>query len=208
MLALTADHGICPLPEASRAGAGREAGGPDGARRRGSRSTWRRRSGRRGPEGEEGAGWVEATQRPVGVPEPALVGGEGEVPAEVARSLADYLGRTRTCARAFTREDLDADRPGRRGGRQVRRSYHPERCGDVYVVLKPFDLPGEAGEHRHDARHAVRLRHLGAAAGLRAGGAGRPARRAGDPAGDGGDPGAVRRACRRRTTRSTGCRPD
>jgi hypothetical protein len=47
-------------------------------------------------------------------------------------------------AQAFTRQELAPDYPAQSDiHRRMKRSYYPSRCGDVGIVLKPFDLPGD-----------------------------------------------------------------
>ncbi|HJZ60294.1 MAG TPA: alkaline phosphatase family protein [Gemmataceae bacterium] len=145
-LAVTADHGICPLPEVS-AGKGLDAKRIDPkAFQAGIENHLKMTFG---PACDAGAddepkaasGWVEAFAAPWIYINPRLAKAAGKTPAEVARTLADYLAKQPEVFRVFTREDLAAEFPeGDPVGRRVKRSFHPDRSGDVYVVLRPYYL--------------------------------------------------------------------
>lgn len=155
VLAVTADHGICPLPEAAA------AKGID-AKRIDSKSlvlgAEKHLHAAFGPEGEPGpkadakgdppkgkGAWVEVTSLPWLYLNPRFVKASGKSPAEVARSLAGYLAKQGGIARVFTREELTAGFPEADAiGRRAERSFHPDRSGDVYVLLKPYHLFGSA----------------------------------------------------------------
>lgn len=146
VLALTADHGICPLPEASAArGVSAQRVNQD-ALRADAEKHLRTTFGSGGDGGETtskkaASGWIEAVSPPWFYLNPRLVAASGRPREEVARSLADYLLTRSDVARAFTRADLAQDASaGDEIGQRVRRSYYPDRCGDVYLVGRPFDL--------------------------------------------------------------------
>jgi len=143
-VALTADHGVCPLPE-SPLGRARGARRVDlTAMREGMEKHLAAAFGGAGPK-EQKTAWGETGSAPWVYLNDRLIAAKGTTKAEVARSLAGYLSSHSDVARAFTREELE--RPGTADERteQVRRSYVAERSGDVYVLLKPYDLPGKAG---------------------------------------------------------------
>ncbi len=144
-VALTADHGVCPLPESS-AGKARGAKRVDlTALQAGMEKHLAAAFGGPAPadaKEKKASGWVEAASAPWVYLNPRLVAASGKSRDDVARSLADYLAAHPDVARAFTRADL-AD-PADALTRQVNRSYFAERCGDVYLLLRPFDLPGKS----------------------------------------------------------------
>ncbi|MBN9518881.1 alkaline phosphatase family protein [bacterium] len=143
-LALTADHGVCPLPEAP-------AGAARGARRVDLTDVQKglekhladRFGGAPADAKEKKTGWVEAVSAPWVYLNGRLIAAKGTTREAVARAAADYLAARPDVARAFTRADL-VD-PADAQTRQVKKSYYPERSGDVYVLLRPFDLPGKTG---------------------------------------------------------------
>lgn len=148
ILALTADHGVCPLVEASQA-RGRDARRVDIRElQRDLDAHLRERLGP--PAGSAGASsrsaaWVEAFGEPGTFPwvylNPQTIAAAGKTTDEVARAAAEFLRTRPRVARAYTRAELTAGPLPDRIGERVRRSYHPERAGDVYVVLHEYDLP-------------------------------------------------------------------
>jgi hypothetical protein len=61
---------------------------------------------------------------------------------DVEQALADWLGEQAGVQAAYTRRALADAFEGSDTGRQmVARSFQPERCGDIYVVLQPYCLP-------------------------------------------------------------------
>lgn len=143
-VALTADHGVCPLPE-SPLGRARGAKRVDLTElQKGMEKHLAAAFGGDDPKGKKTA-WVEAVSAPWVYLNDRLVAAKGTTKAEVARSLAGYLGSHPDVARAFTREEIERPGPADVLTEQVRRSYFAERCGDVYVLLKPYDLPGKTG---------------------------------------------------------------
>jgi predicted AlkP superfamily pyrophosphatase or phosphodiesterase len=155
VLAVTADHGICPLPEASAA-RGLDAKRIDskalllGAEEHlhaafGPEDQPAPKADAKGDPPKGKAAWVEATSLPWLYLNPRFVKASGKSAAEVARSLADYLAKQDGVARTFTREQLEAGFAESDAiGRRVARSYHPDRGGDVYVLLRPYHLFGKA----------------------------------------------------------------
>lgn len=154
LLGLTADHGICPLPEASAA-KGRAAKRVDPAKLRGLAEQHLRATFGGPPDDPKGdpkaadapapkkaaSGWIEAFSFPWFYLNPRLVEASGKTRGEVAGSLAGFLAQLPDAERAFTRDDLAGDFPDwDEVGRRCKRAYHPARCGDVYLVLRPFDL--------------------------------------------------------------------
>jgi predicted AlkP superfamily pyrophosphatase or phosphodiesterase len=149
VLALTADHGVCSLVETSR------SRGID-AKRIDIRELQKELEGHLtqrfgGPVSEEGKkpAWVEAFGEPATFPwvyfNPKVLAAAGKTADEVAKVAAEFLATRPHVAKAYTRADFAAPQRDVIGER-VRRSYHPERAGHVYVVLKEYDLPSKATE--------------------------------------------------------------
>jgi predicted AlkP superfamily pyrophosphatase or phosphodiesterase len=142
LLAVTADHGIGPLPEVSQA-RGRDA-------RRVSRTVLQDRAERflrdRFSDVELPAktNWIEAFSFPWIYLNPKIVAKSGRSREVVNGTLARFLNSQADIGRAFSREELAAKVPPRDElHRLMKRSFIPSRCGDVCVVLRPLDLPGD-----------------------------------------------------------------
>src|SRR5262249_48087471 len=134
LLALTADHGICPLPEVARA-KGEKAGRVD--QRELAKEAEAFLDQRFKPQSASAA-WFESASFPWLYLNRRTLKTVGADEAEVAKTLAEWLKEQPGILRAYTRAQLLQDLPADdRLGEQVRRSFHPDRCGDVFVVLKP-----------------------------------------------------------------------
>ena len=136
VIALTADHGICPLPEfAAKEGkdAGRvlpelltsqtEAFLNKHFLKPGEKASWLEMP-------KKANEWVylnRATIRELGLTESA-----------VEKALADWLATQPGIQAAYTRTELTAGPLTDETARMVQRSFHPEESGDVIVVLKPY----------------------------------------------------------------------
>jgi predicted AlkP superfamily pyrophosphatase or phosphodiesterase len=143
LLCLTADHGICPLPEVSA------KRGLD-ARRVSMRpiltlaETYLRRVYE--PEAPADAKtkfienrtglWIYLNQK--------LIASRGLKVSDVARTLAEFLEQQEGVGRAFTRADLEGELDAYDAiGQRLRKAYHPDRAGDVSFILKPYWLEGD-----------------------------------------------------------------
>jgi hypothetical protein len=148
LLAVTADHGICPLVEVSK-----EQGIHDAERvnlktmQEAIEEHLAKCYGSAGEvtEGPKKRGWIEAFGEPSTFPwlyfNPKMLATSGKSRDEVARTIADFLASRPHVARVFTRADLTKGFPVSDAiGNRVRRSYNRERSGDVYVLLKPYCL--------------------------------------------------------------------
>ena len=73
-----------------------------------------------------------------------LIESRGLDVADVAKTLADYLAKQDGIGRTFTRAELEKE-PDRYDaiGRRMRKAYHPDRCGDVGAILKPYWLESD-----------------------------------------------------------------
>jgi Type I phosphodiesterase / nucleotide pyrophosphatase len=143
LLCMTADHGICPLPEVSA------AKGLDARRVSVKKHIADAELQLRlllDPEAplaektryiENATGqWIYLNHK--------LIESKGLKVAEVSRMLARFLDRQEGILRTFTRAQLEtpADRYDAIGQR-MRKAYQPDRCGDVAYVLKPYWLEGD-----------------------------------------------------------------
>ncbi len=136
VLAMSADHGICPLPEASRK-QGRET-----AARVQPLNTAKVEAFLTERYGLGAGKWAEA----VGVPWVYLnakaITAAGQKLEGVEAALAEWLSKREGVRRVLTRTELTAGvAENDHIGRMVARSFHPARCGDLYVLLEPYDLP-------------------------------------------------------------------
>jgi hypothetical protein len=136
-LALTADHGVCPLPEVSL-GKGRDAGrlpsnlltvkAPDFL------------------DATFGAGdgkdrWFDSAPGPWIYLNQKLLARRGLTSARVEEALAGWLKKQPGIETVYTRTQLLAGVPADDTlGQAVRRSFFPGRSGDVAIVLKPYWL--------------------------------------------------------------------
>jgi hypothetical protein len=137
VLALTADHGVCPIPEVARS-QGKDAGRVP-ADLLGSRAEafLNKTFGQK----EEKVRWIEAKASTWVYLNRALLQQRGLDAARVEEALAGWLKEQPGVLTAYTRsqllQGLPADDPI---AARVRRSFHKVRSGDVEVVLKPYYL--------------------------------------------------------------------
>ncbi len=137
LLALSADHGVCPLPEVSRA-RGREAGRIDPVQL--TRKAGEFLSQRFGAPSGNG-GWFEEVSYPWIYLNRQAVRAAGKEPAAVEDALADWFKKQPGILTAYTRTQLVKGVPAAdKVGSLVRRSFHPDRSGDVTVIQKPYYL--------------------------------------------------------------------
>jgi len=152
LLAVTADHGVCPLPEVSQKGIA-----PDAARV--SIKTLQAEIDAYltklfptvKPASGKSARWVDGVQFPWVYLNPQVVKASGQTREAVASEVAKFLvpeakervsGERKHVARAFTRADLAGPIPDYDPiAVCVKRSYYPSRSGDVYLLLKPYSIP-------------------------------------------------------------------
>jgi arylsulfatase A-like enzyme len=136
-LVLTADHGACPLPEVSRANGLEAARVPATLLSKGAEAYLTGRYG----AGEGKFRYLEATQGPWAYLNRRGIAQRGLDPEAVEADLAEWLRGQPGIAAVYTRAQLlagvDAEDPI---GRAVRKSFHPDRSGDLMVVVKPHHL--------------------------------------------------------------------
>jgi hypothetical protein len=150
VVAVTADHGVCPLPEVARA-EGKDAGRhPADLLKRGAEDFLRQTfpdstSGTGGSLSREpwveyaGEGWVYLDQ--------TTIARHGLRPAEVEAALAGWLKKQRGIQTAYTRTQLLAGIPAEDAvGQAVLRSFYPERSGDVMMVNRPYWILWKVGK--------------------------------------------------------------
>jgi hypothetical protein len=137
VLALTSDHGVCPIPEVAR-GQGKDAGRIAPAVL-GSQAEEFLRT-RFGKEGDK-ARWIEATAEDWIYLDQDTLKKNGVPAADAEPALAGWLKNQTGVRTAYTRTQLTRGLPKDDAiGQAVLRSFHPGRCGDVCVVPKPYYL--------------------------------------------------------------------
>jgi hypothetical protein len=138
VLVMTADHGVCPLPENSRIqGRGGERVQP--ATKAKLEEFLSEKYGKTKDD------WIEALSGPWIYLRAKAVTAAGLTQADVEEALANWLVQQAGVQAAYTRTALTQSLKSSDTGRQmVARSFFPERCGDVYVVLQPYCLPSAA----------------------------------------------------------------
>jgi hypothetical protein len=137
VLAVSADHGICPLPEVARA-KGKDAGRlePMALVAKAESFLDKKFGDARNP-----ASWVEAAVYPWIYLNRKVLKERRLDQSKVEKALADWLSTQRGIQTAFTRTQLlSEDFTNNPLGMMVRRSFHPERSGDVQIVMKPYYL--------------------------------------------------------------------
>ena len=145
LLAVTADHGVCPLVEVSRS-RGREAKRVDPAalQKELEAHLTAKFGGPIAPEGSKKPTWVEAFIFPWMYFNPSAVKAAGKTVPEVAKAASEFFAKHPDVARALTRAELEAGFPPDDFiGTRIQRSYYPSRAGDLCVVLKEWDLPSK-----------------------------------------------------------------
>jgi predicted AlkP superfamily pyrophosphatase or phosphodiesterase len=173
LVGITADHGICPLPEASR-GRGLDAkradprdlqkavedhltkafGAADPAAAKPKDPPGPKKATVAEADEDDATGkgpkkpaWVDVISFPWVYLNPKVAAAAGKSRDEVAKAAAEALRGHPDVARVFTRADLAGDVPAADViANRCKRSFHPERSGDVYVVLKEWYLPSRALE--------------------------------------------------------------
>jgi predicted AlkP superfamily pyrophosphatase or phosphodiesterase len=154
MVILTADHGVCPLPEAARK-QGKDARriNPDFLETQ-LPAFLQQKFGKEGVE----QNWVECVNDFSTWLNQRTIQQNGLTSAAVEEAVASWMRQQPGVQTAYTRSELLKGVPEDDVlGQRVRRSFHPERSGDVVVVLKPWHLLTAATEgtnhgspHSHD----------------------------------------------------------
>ncbi len=154
-LVVTADHGVCPIPQASKAkGQAAERVSPAkllvgaDAHLQAAYGTPDAAKGESVPAATPGDPkpappvWIEKVAAPSLYLNRRLIKAQNLAPADVAEKLAAWLRTQPGVDRAYTHAQLAAPDgpPGDALFAPMRRSFHPERSGDVVVVPKPLTL--------------------------------------------------------------------
>src|SRR5262249_7648699 len=143
ILVMTADHGICPLPEVSR------KKGLD-ARRVQTKPIFRAAEAmldKRWPTkpGTEAGNFIEAAISNMVYLDRDELQRRGVKAEDAARELAKWLPTQPGIQAAYTAEQLGRKiDPKDKIGRAVQRSFYAGRSGDVSIVQKPYYLLGSA----------------------------------------------------------------
>ncbi len=142
IVGITADHGICPLPEASRA-RGLNAKRVDPASLvRDIDAHLTAKFGNPGSDGKMTPPWIESIIFPWVYFNPKVLATAGKTREEAATETTAFLRSHADVARAFTRVDLKSrSSVDDVVAKRAKRSFFPNRSGDVYIVLKEWYLP-------------------------------------------------------------------
>jgi hypothetical protein len=142
LLVLSADHGICPIPEVARA-RGKDAGRvPRELTGEKANAFLNETFAKKG----ERLAWVEKADWNRVYLNRGVLRESGLEPAKVEEALAGWLAKQPGVQAAYTRTQLMKKGPlkGDRVAEMVRLSFDPEASGDVTVVLRPYYLLGPA----------------------------------------------------------------
>lgn len=145
IVAVTADHGACPLPERARKlGLDAKRFDPKSL----ARPLEDHLTAKFGAAGDPAAknekkpAWIEDATYPWITLNRKLIAAVGQTRAGVAREAAAFLAADENVARVFTRADLEGAIPASDHiARLVKRSYYPDRSGDLYIVPREWHLP-------------------------------------------------------------------
>jgi predicted AlkP superfamily pyrophosphatase or phosphodiesterase len=159
VLTVSADHGVCPLPEFAKKD-GKDAGRvapetltslAEGHLNRtfappGGKVTWF--------ESKQNNTWIYLN--------PKVLKELNLEQSKVERSLADWIGNQRGIAAVFTRTELMDPRSTNPSEYfdAARKSFHPDRSGDVMAILKPYHLlSGQLSSKDPDKSPSFRTSH-------------------------------------------------
>jgi predicted AlkP superfamily pyrophosphatase or phosphodiesterase len=149
LLALTADHGVCPLPEVSRK-QGRQAIRIDPKTLSSQIEEFLTATF---GQASDNSRWLEAPASEWIYLNQRGIRARGKDPAKIETALAGWLKQQPGILTAFTRSQLrGAAAPGDTIGERVRRSFHPDRSGDLALVMQPYSIlwptiPGTGTTH-------------------------------------------------------------
>jgi hypothetical protein len=140
LVCLTADHGICPLPEVSLK-EGRDAGRITGKKLLADIEAHLRSVYDPVGAADPKAKWIENSSGLWFYLNYKLIASRKLEPADVAKTLAEFLDKQTGIQKAYTRAELEVPAAANDAvGRRMRKAYYPDRCGDVGIVLKPYWL--------------------------------------------------------------------
>ena len=138
LLVLAADHGVCPLPEVSR------KKGIDAKRilpsqlQAGAEEFLQKTFGKEGDPGDRA---IEMMVDQYIYLNRAWIKAHGLEQPKVEEALAGWLADQPGIQAAYTRTQVGKDFPPEdEVGRRMKRSFYPDRSGDVIVLVKPYCL--------------------------------------------------------------------
>jgi len=137
VVALSSDHGVCPLPEVSR------AKGKAAERLSASllRAAAEQHLTKKFAKVEDAGRWIEGAAGPWLYLSAATIQKHDADPGEVEQALASWLADQKGILAAYPRSQLLREAPADDPLLQsVRLSFHPDRAGNVYFLLKPYHL--------------------------------------------------------------------
>lgn len=138
LLALTADHGVCPIPEVARKkGLPAVRLHPDALKKQIEDFL----NEKYGDHGDAKNLWIEDVAFPWLYLNYRKFEARGLKAPDVASALAGWLKKQPDTANAYTRADLAGTAPeGDPFFKPMVKAYYPPRSGDVAIVLKPYHL--------------------------------------------------------------------
>jgi hypothetical protein len=162
VVALSADHGICPMPEVSAAKGmdakrvmlGQLTNGAVAFLRQTFKDT---NAAKAEPaKAEANSVWIQSTAFPWYYLNYKTLAARGLQSTDVADVLAAHLRKQPSVLAVYTRKQIESGvNASDEIGQRVRKAYHPERCGDVAIVMKPYYLPTtSATGTTHGSPHA------------------------------------------------------
>ena len=135
VVALSADHGVCPLPEAA-ARQGKDARRVDQAELIAAITEFLEKTFPRAGGGKPVAKYLNESV----YLNPQWVRAQGVEQAKIESALAGWLKAQPDVQAVCTRTDLQKGIPADRVGAMVWRSFYPDRSGDVLLVFKPYHI--------------------------------------------------------------------
>ncbi len=138
IVALTADHGICPIPELSAAkGIDAKRLKPGDLRKQIEEFL----DGQYGKREGETSKWIDSDAFPWVYLNHRKIAARNLDPKLVANGLAFWVRKQPWAMAAFTKTEIEAsDDPAEHLARRMKKAYHPARSGDLGLVLKPYYL--------------------------------------------------------------------
>ena len=149
VVVLTADHGVCPLPEVARRRGLVSSRMPEHRLRQGAEAFLHKTFG-----AAEKTKCVDRLENEAIALNGAWIRSSGLTSAKVEAALAGWLRQQPGVKAAYTRTELQGREPGDDLGRAVWKSFHPVRSGDVLFVTAPYHfLSGAMTGTTHGTPH-------------------------------------------------------
>ena len=146
-LVVTADHGVCPLPE-------RTPGAERFEPLKAIEQLGEALDHTFGPlDGKPAAPWVRKVEYPDLYLNDVAMGEAGKPRDDVARFAAEWIGYRPHMLTAFARPQLAGPPLADPLARLVQLGWHPDRSGDVVLIHKPYLLPGKNDFRTSTAGH-------------------------------------------------------